>query len=346
MKDTTLNIKSIIVLFITLFAVSSLLAQSHRLKKVQDLSGEWKFSIGDNEKWAKEEFDDSEWENIQVPRMWEKQGFYGYDGYAWYRTKMKIDFKLTNKPMYLSLGYIDDVDEVFINGELIGHSGSFPKNYATAFNAKRVYRIPFDVLNINGENTIAVRVYDEGGEGGIIHGTIGILIDVEAIPVDLNLQGEWKFKIGDIRVDEDIILDINSWKNIMVPGMWENQGFKDYDGVACYAIEFELNDQFLNESMVLVLGKIDDMDQVYLNGKLVGSSGSFKRSNIHRHIFMHKQLRGYYLPNNALINKGKNVLVVKVMDAGGIGGIYEGSVGLITQPNYIEYWKLRRYSTN
>ena len=346
MIHSKFNIRFIVVLFLALMVGGSSFSQSHRLKKVQDLSGKWKFSIGDDEKWAYKDFDDSGWENILVPRMWEKQGFYGYDGYAWYRTKIHFEYKQTNKPMYLSLGYIDDVDEVYINGILIGHSGSFPRNYATAFNAKRVYRIPFDILNLNGKNTIAVRVYDEGGEGGIIHGTIGILVDVEAIPVDLNLQGEWNFRTGDIRIDKEVNLDFSSWKKITVPGMWENQGYKDYDGIACYAFEFDLNDQFINERMVLVLGKIDDMDQVFLNGQLVGSSGNFKRSTIHREPYMHKQLRGYYLPNNALINKGKNVLVVKVMDAGGIGGLYEGSIGLITQPNYIDYWKLRKNSSN
>lgn len=342
MKHKIINIKWVVVLLLSTITSQMGFAQYNKLKKVQDLSGTWKFSIGDNSEWANKDYNDTEWDNIRVPEMWEKQGFYGYDGYAWYRKVMKLNIEKTSKPLYLSLGYIDDVDEVYINGKFIGRTGSFPNAYATAFNAKRIYRLPADLLDFEGENTISVRVYDEGGEGGIIHGQIGILMDIEAVPVDYNLQGEWYFKIRDYEVQKDATLDFSSWRTIMVPGMWENQGYKDYDGIAVYAIEFELNKKFANERMVLVLGKIDDLDQVYLNGELVGESGSFKRSTIHKHSDMHNEKRGYYLPVNLLNSNGKNTLIVKVMDTGGIGGIYEGSVGLITQDNYIKYWRMRR----
>jgi len=245
-------------------------------------------------------------------------------------------------PLYLSLGYIDDVDEVFINGTSIGKTGSFPPYYSTAYNARRLYRIPINLLNSGGKNTIAIRVYDVGGEGGIIHGDVAILIDIDAIPVDLNLHGNWKFQTGNCRMEEIKELDFSNWSTIMVPGMWENQGYKDYDGYACYAITFELNNQFIGESMVLTLGKIDDFDQVYLNGKMVGQSIDFTKDNTNNYPNYYRQIRGYYLPNYALIQNGKNVLVVKVLDTGGNGGIYDGSVGLITQSNYIKYWKARR----
>jgi len=94
--------------------------------------------------------------------------------------------------------------------------------------------------------------------------------------------------------------------------------------------------------MVLALGRIDDFDQVYLNGKLVGQSINFNKDKTFQYSNFYRQIRGYYLPSDALIQKGRNVLVVKVLDTGGNGGIYEGSQGLITQTNYINYWKARR----
>lgn len=340
MNTIKIYIKPILVL-----VLSMVLAQSYagydKLKQIVDLSGEWRFSIGDKAEWSAADFDDSEWEKVHVPKSWENQGFYGYDGYGWYRTSFYYNNKLDKFPLYLSLGYIDDVDEVFVNGKLIGKTGSFPPYYATAYNARRIYRIPEGLLKKDGKNVIAVRIYDDGGEGGIVHGEVSLLIDIAAIPVDISLQGTWKFKINDCKVVSNEMCDFSNWDDILVPGFWEDQGYKHFDGVACYALKFKLDNQFLNKDVVLVLGKIDDADQVYLNGELIGQSGSFNYKNAWGGQ-MSGNLRGYYLPKGALINNGENVLFIRVMDFGGAGGIYEGEIGLISQENYIDYWHARR----
>mgnify|MGYP002639779895 CR=1 FL=1 len=335
------NISVSYITLITLLLVVCKDVYNQDLSRVTNLKREWKFSIGDHVEWSTKDFNDQDWDEIWVPGKWEDQGFHGYNGYAWYRTYFRIEDHFSTLPVYLSLGYIDDVDEVYVNGHLIGKTGSFLPNYTTAYNAKRFYRIPKNILQANGENTIAVRIYDEGGEGGIIHGDIAIMIDFDAIPVDYDLQGTWKFKTHDCKIVKNEEWDFSDWDEIMVPGIWENQAYKSYDGIASYAIEFNLSNEFDGERMVLVLGKIDDLDQVYLNGKLIGQSGSFTKDALYNNPDFHQQLRGYYLPLDAL-NKGKNILIVKVLDAGGFGGLYEGSVGLITQDHYIDYWRARR----
>lgn len=341
MKKKKIYINWIMLVFL-LLGFSMGIKAGEQYRKVKDLSGEWRFSIGDKSEWANPDFDDSDWEMIKVPGRWENEGYYGYDGYAWYRNSFTLSQKTNKMPVYLSLGYIDDVDEVFFNGKLIGKTGSFPTYYSTAFNAKRFYRIPNELINGNGKNTIAVRVFDEGGEGGIIHGDIAIIADLNAIPVDFDLQGEWNFKLGDKEVVSNDVWEFSNWDKILVPDMWENQGYKNYDGVGTYAVEFDVNNEFQNRQMVLVLGKIDDIEQVYLNGELVSQFGNFDRKTTYKYSEAYRQLRGVYLPEDVLIHNGRNVLVVKVLDTGGIGGIYEGTVGLITQDNYIEYWNNRR----
>ncbi len=59
----------------------------------------------------------------------------------------------------------------------------------------------------------------------------------------------------------------------MVPAHWDIQGFGNYDGFAWYKKTFFLPKEFQGESMILLLGKIDDIDQTYVNGILVGSTG-------------------------------------------------------------------------
>jgi len=86
------------------------------LEKVIDLKGEWRFEIGDNQDFARPNFNDSKWEKMKVPSRWEDQGFPGYDGYAWYRISFKAPQKMQTHHLYLKLGRIDDVDRVYLNG--------------------------------------------------------------------------------------------------------------------------------------------------------------------------------------------------------------------------------------
>lgn len=327
-----------ISLTVLLLVGSVCMLSAQDLKKVMDLNERWKFSIGDRDEWANPNFDDSDWEWIDVPSAWESQGFHGYDGYAWYRKTINNRQLPDDQALFLQLGNIDDVDEVFFNGEKIGQSGNFPPRFSTAYKSYRRYSVPADL--IQEINTIAIRVYDDVGEGGIIHGDIAMVIDREAVPVDVDLSGTWKFKIG--AYAHEAIDRIEDWDNIVVPGNWENQGYKNYDGYACYALEFYLEEEFIKDRMVLVLGKIDDIDKVYLNGVLVGQSGEFKPKTVNERSNSWQILRGYYLPKNLLKSNGKNIIVVRVYDAVHGGGIYTGSVGLISQDNYIKYWNERR----
>ena len=65
-------------------------------KLILDLSGRWKFSLGDDMNWKEERFNDNNWEKVNVPSSWENQGFHGYDGYAWYRTSFKLTSDIKN----------------------------------------------------------------------------------------------------------------------------------------------------------------------------------------------------------------------------------------------------------
>lgn len=326
------------VIFLIFVLSMPFVAFSQDLDKIIDLKGYWKFSIGDNPSWSDPDYDDSNWESLIVPKSWEEQGFHGYDGYAWYRKKVEFPVNHCKSKLYLTLGYIDDVDEVYIDGYKIGQTGKFPPQYTTAYNANRIYAIPNKIDCVDNFISIAVKVFDEGGEGGIVHGDISIIIDQSSIIPDYNLQGEWKFNTGDCS-GNPADMNYSSWDEIIVPGTWEDQGYKYYDGVACYVVEFNLEDEFLDQRTVLLLGKIDDLDMVFLNGKLIAQSGDFNEQTVMLRNDMYRQLRGYYIPEGILNQNGKNVLAVKVFDLFGFGGIWDGSVGLISQDNYINYWR-------
>lgn len=332
--------KTILIITICLVSITGIsFAGNGKLDLIQSLKGDWAFSIGINDDWAQPDYDDSDWERIKVPSAWEEQGFNGYNGYAFYRKKINISSSLKNRMLYLNMGYIDDVDEVYFNGHKIGSTGGFPPNYVTAYNAERIYYIPEELIRFDGVNVIAVKVYDTEQAGGIVSGNVGIYGGRNAIAMDVNLQTIWKFREGDDLNRKDMSYDDSNWKEVFVPAQWEDQGYRDYDGYGWYRKTFNFNGN-PNERMVIVLGKIDDIDEVYINGTLVGSTGYFPPRNRTQSLTgqEYNAFRGYYLPVG-LLKKGQNVVAVRVLDTGGIGGIYEGPVGILSQQKYIQYWR-------
>jgi sialate O-acetylesterase len=334
--------KTIVVLmFLTLFTYSGIIAQN-RL----DLAGTWKFNIGDNMEWAKTDFNDKGWDEIKVGDEWENQGFQGYDGFAWYRVNVPIPLAKfsADEDFYLYLGRIDDADEVYFNGKLIGKSGSLPPNYSSAYERLRVYHIPRAFLSKNGQNLVAVRVYDDHGEGGILRDGEGIMIKTRQnmFGKGFNLEGLWKFATGDNLEWSNQAVDDTKWDEISVPATWEQQGYRDYDGKAWYRRNFFVPaDYNVSETHVLVLGKIDDLDQAYLNGTLVGKTGNMEtKSNwIKDEGWEYNHLRCYYLLNTKLQAGKVNTVAVRVYDTHAQGGIYKGPVGIVPLSSFVKYWR-------
>lgn len=299
--------------------------QAQELDRLLNLRGRWKFSIGDHMEWANIDYDDSDWEEIYVPSRWEREGFDGYDGYAWYRLKIKGKELHGEKSLYLKLGYIDDVDEVFFNGEKVGFTGSFPPDYNTAWKAERLYRIPDRLINRTGDNQIAVRIFDKGGEGGIYSGDVAIMVPDKDYKGSVLLEGTWKIRISDRAEYADPAYDDSNWENIMVPSNWKSIGIDDLDDFAWYRKTFEMGTEDGIKDMSIICGKIDDFDEVFINGAKVGETNDGKRLGLSRSF---QELRIYEIPNG-LLKRGENTIAVRVEDIGDNGGIYEGPVMIV-----------------
>ncbi|SMO72898.1 sialate O-acetylesterase [Saccharicrinis carchari] len=328
---------------VSFYCCCSITLGAQQYKSLMNLEGQWKFSLGNKPEWAKPGFDHSAWEEIDVPSPWETQGFNGYNGYAWYRKFITLSAKHKEEKLVLELGYIDDVDEVFFNGERIGGSGQFPPDFATAYTARRMYPIPDRLIRYNSANLIAVKVFDQQLEGGIVRGEVRLLSEKNPLKTFLDLQGEWGFRIGDNidwRYESD---DADGWGSIYVPGAWENQGYKRYDGYAWYQKTFMANSNFNLDRVVLLVGKIDDLDEVFVNGVKVGQTGFMEpEREQHQYSLAYQQLRGYLIPQGLIHPDKKNTIHVRVSDFYQEGGIVEGPVGFIKQEDYIRYWRNKK----
>ncbi len=108
---------------------------------------------------AKTDYNDTKWHSMKVPGLWE--GFNevrAFDGIVWFRKTIKITPAMAGKELVISLGPIDDGDETYFNGELIGRNNNYQ--------ADRVYTVPADKVKA-GKAVIAIRVTDNQGGGGL-----------------------------------------------------------------------------------------------------------------------------------------------------------------------------------
>ena len=328
--------KRITFFFLTL-AVGATAAASDLTREV-NLSGEWLIEIGDHPAYAAANYDDKNWEVIYVPSSWENQGFPGYDGYAWYRRHFVVPAELESKELYLKLGRIDDVDEVFLNGHSVGGKGQFPPDYKTAWDVMRVYNLAKEHLRFGAQNVLAVRIYDLHGPGGIVDGHVGIYSRLDILRLSIDMSGTWKFttETGPECTAPDF--DDKHWCDLTVPGYWEDQGYPNYDGLACYRKTVTISRSMAHNKLILVLGKINDIDQVYFNGRMIGQTGVFP-SETRKAVYSghSKKKRAYFIPPDLINTTGPNVVAVLVYDIGRFGGIYNGDVGITTREEFLKH---------
>lgn len=107
------------------------------------------------------------------------------------------------------------------------------------------------------------------------------------------------------------------WPNMNIPGYWHDQGLKDLNGVVWFRKEFNVPASMVDKSVKLYLGCIVDSDSVYVNGKMVGTTG-------YRY-----PPRRYTIPEG-LLKSGKNVIVIRVINTMGKGGFVEDKAYQLT----------------
>jgi len=97
------------------------------------------------------------------------------------------------------------------------------------------------------------------------------------------------------------------WRQIGVPGYWEDQGLKDLNGVVWYRKEIDVPQSMIGKRAKVFLGRIVDANTLYINGKEVGNT-----------TYQYPQRR-YPVPDG-LLKAGKNLFVVRVTNNFGKGG--------------------------
>jgi sialate O-acetylesterase len=152
-----------------------------RLESTENVSKE----TGVVGKWWSESYNSDAWKEMKIPTAWENAGLAGLDGVIWFKKDFILPEKYEGKTLILNLGTVDDSDDTYLNGELIGQTASYSD--------KRVYQMDVKKLK-KGKNTITIRVKDTGGNGGLYGKPEALFVSFGEERV-IELAGNWKYQI-------------------------------------------------------------------------------------------------------------------------------------------------------
>jgi hypothetical protein len=138
------------------------------------LNGPWAFKLGNDPRWASAQFDDHNWEHVDLTPMpgahdgdvgllgyvpgWTARGHSGQWGHAWYRLHVRWNVPPGSAPVLAGPTLVDGAYEIYWNGRRIGGIGDF----ATA--PPRVYGVRPHLYRLGettstGEGILAIHVY-------------------------------------------------------------------------------------------------------------------------------------------------------------------------------------------
>lgn len=130
-------------------------------RKKENFDFDWRFTKGDFQRASEIGFDDSDWDQIDVPHDWSildtfaednptgRPGGFASGGVGWYRKHFTLDTRDKKSLISIEFGGVYENSEVWINGHYLGKR---PFGYIS-FNYDMT---PY--LNFEGENVLSVRV--------------------------------------------------------------------------------------------------------------------------------------------------------------------------------------------
>ena len=138
------------------------------------LNGPWAFRFGNDARWAYPQFDDRDWERVDLTPPpgahdgdvglpgyvpgWTARGHGGRWGHAWYRLRVRWSVPAGSAPVLVGPPLVDGAYEAYWNGKRVGGIGDFtvkpPRPYGV-----RPQLFQLGETGSAGEGVLAIHVY-------------------------------------------------------------------------------------------------------------------------------------------------------------------------------------------
>lgn len=147
-----------------------------------------------------------------------------------------------------------------------------------------------------------------------------------ATPEFAAITGQWRFHPGDNTDWKARELDDSGWQSVLLPDNWEHHsGYTNDNVYGWFRRRIQIPTECLGKDFDLLLGRIDDVDEVWLNGGRIGGTGTFPPDYQTAWTIE----RRYRVPASLVRGDGTDVLAVRVFDGNGNGGLCTEGVRMI-----------------
>ncbi|MBQ9494763.1 MAG: hypothetical protein IJR50_03895 [Treponema sp.] len=118
-------------------------------------NGQWKYAFGDNSAWAQPDFDDSNWNTVEMPC---KFPVTEDSGYLWLRKTLTVPDSLRGRDVYLVMGKSMSTMEIYLDGNLFETYGEMNVAQLISKNYSQVKVVPHSFIH-DGTLSIAYRIW-------------------------------------------------------------------------------------------------------------------------------------------------------------------------------------------
>jgi alpha-glucosidase (family GH31 glycosyl hydrolase) len=201
-----------------------------------------------------------------------------------------------------------------------------------------IFPNPKEFLDWSHSNGIKISLNDHPG-----YGDEGVLSDDDSHAAEirrqlnltppprpeffLDITKDWKFEIDSTNIGQknnwyDTKLADSAWRTFQAASLWEDQGYPEYDGIGWYRKLVSVPKD-IPHPLYLLFGGVDDEYDLYINGEEIAHYGIPGNS-------VYNSLTSTDV--SGIVKPGKdNLIVLRVNDWGGGGGIGSGPVALSDQ---------------
>ena len=139
------------------------------------------------------------------------------------------------------------------------------------------------------------------------------------LPVLSIVEGKWQFHRGDNPEWKKPDLKADGWETVQLPNWWnDHSGYNDEHCFGWYRRTIQIPQDMQGKTILLNLGKIDDCDQTFFNGKKIGATG-----HMPPHYATAWETTRLYKLDPKLVRAGENVVAVRVYNGESKGGMYD-----------------------